>query len=66
MLCFALLAKRKSPAAPMWSHFSKESRWELMQGSCNIQLQPWVEKSDVRQSDLSPRWSKAEMVWLER
>ena len=33
---------------------------------CNLQLQTWVEKSDVRRSDASPRWPMRERVGLGR
>jgi len=36
---------------PVCSQFSKESRWEMMQWSCNIQLQTSVEKSEERKTD---------------
>ncbi|KAK4806078.1 hypothetical protein QYF61_010287 [Mycteria americana] len=46
--------------------FSKESRRELVQRSCTIQLQPSVDNSDVRKSDASLRWPMGEMVGLGR
>ena len=51
---------------PVCSQFSKESRREMVQRSCNIQLQTSVEKSDARKSDVSPRWPMSEMVRLGR
>ena len=47
---------------PVCSQFSKESRQEMVQRSCNIQLQTSVEKSDVRTSDARPRGPIREMV----
>ena len=38
MLYFSLLANRKNASVPVCSQFSKESRWEMGQWSCNIQL----------------------------
>ena len=35
---------------PVCSQLPKETRWEMVQWSCNIQLQTSVEKSDVRKS----------------
>ncbi len=54
-----------NPAVPVCSQVSQESRWELVQRSCHLQLQTWVEKSDVRKSDASPRRSMRGMVGLE-
>ncbi|KAK4806040.1 hypothetical protein QYF61_007017 [Mycteria americana] len=53
-------------SVPVCSQFSKESRRELVQRSCTIQLQPSVEKSDVRKSDASPRWLMRELLRLGR
>ena len=36
---------------PVCSQLSMESRWEMVQWSCNIQLQRSVEKSDAKSSD---------------
>jgi len=57
-----LLSKRKNSSVPVCSQFSKESRWEMMQWSCNIQLQTTLEKSEARNSDVNPRWPMTEMV----
>ena len=51
---------------PVCSQFSKESRREMVQRSCNIQLQTSVEKSDARKNDVSPRRPMSEMVRLGR
>ena len=52
MLYFSLLANRKNPSVPVCSQLSKEIRWEMVQRSCNIELQTSLEKSDVRKSDV--------------
>ena len=57
--------KRKL-SVPVCSQFSKESRRVLVLSSCSIQLQPSVEKSDVRKSDASPRWLTRELAALGR
>lgn len=57
-----VLPNRKNSLGPVCSPFSKESRWEMVQRSCNIQLQRWVEKADARTSDVSPSWPMTEMV----
>ena len=66
MLYFSCLTNRKKTSVPVCSQFSKESRREMVQRSCNIQLQTSVEKSDARKSDVSPRWPMSEMVRLGR
>jgi len=44
------------PVCSQSAALSKESRWEMMQWSCNIQLQASGEKSEARNTDLIPRW----------
>ena len=66
MLHFSFLTNRKKSSVPVCSQFSKESRRETVQRSCNIQLQTSVEKCDARKSDVSPRWPMSEMVRLGR
>ncbi|KAK4806070.1 hypothetical protein QYF61_010279, partial [Mycteria americana] len=39
---------KRELSVPVCSQFSKESRRELVQRSCTIELQPSVEKSDMR------------------
>ena len=63
---FCLFTKRKYPSVPVCSQFSKESRWERVQRSCNRQLQSSLEKADVRKRDASPRLLMREMVGLGR
>jgi len=57
--CFII---RKNPS--VCSQVSKESRWELVQRGCNIQLQTSVQMSGVRESDASTRWPMREMSGL--
>ena len=64
MLSFSLLTMKSNPAVPVCSQVSKESRWELVQRSCYLQLQPSVVKCDV--SAASPRRPMLEMVRLGR
>ena len=64
MLSFCLVAMKRRPAVPVCSQVSKESRWELVQRSCYLQLQPSVVKCDV--SEASPRRPMLEMVRLGR
>ena len=65
-LIFSFLANSKAPAVPVCSQLSMERRWEMVQWSCNIQLQRSVEKSDAKSSDTSPRWPMRETIGLGR
>jgi len=60
------LANRKTPAVRVYSQLSVERRWEMVQWSCNIQLQRRVKESDAKSSDTSPRWPMREMLRLGR
>ena len=55
MLSFCLFEMKRKAAVPVCNQLSEESRWELVQRSCNLQLQTSVEKCDVRSSNASPR-----------
>ena len=64
MLSSSLLTMKRNAAVPVCSQVSKESRWELVQRSCYLQLQPSVVKCDV--SAASPRRPMLEMVRVGR
>jgi len=51
---------------PVGSQLSMERRWEMVQWSCNIQLQRSVEKSDAKSSETSTRWPMREMLRFGR
>jgi len=64
LLCFWKIAAcfpvvwfeiRRNPSAPVCIQVSKASRRELVQRSCNIQLQTSVPKSGARKSDASAK-----------
>lgn len=64
---FGFLSKnKKNPSFPLCSQVSKESRGELVQRSCNIQLQTAVEEFDVRTKDASTTWLMREIMGLGR
>ena len=57
--CFII---RKNPS--VCSQVSKESRWELVQRGCNMQLQTSVQKCGVRKSDVNASWPMREKSGL--